>query len=683
MKRLILLSLSICGILEAAASRRVPPPNPSFLLPEVCEITQLASYSEQNGQLVSEAASQKFLGPTKMVRRDLLEAFDNFYEQCIVGAAKPQYINDFLQLINGETSLIFSCHQIVHSEVASSLISAGMARFLFPVEVEFTELVHPSLDGFFQFGFEIAELISQNPLELLRCEIYRDKIIELARDLRFTAIYEQLESSLFDLEKVFVPFTFLENVHTEQADLLNPDATMAALCPIELGEDGNPLTPRDIFRSRIFSEIVTTGSLLLTTDPLAQRRKLAPPSPFGYSMDDRKLPMIPNLIATTLTDSLGKTTRLNESTKKWLICKAAIRYLYENPMSTVEDAVEGSINMVQGMTSDSDHPFPLGSTISACKTASAELLNFLHARSLCQLGRWPDHCSLLRLLSQASGGKFRRYYYPDLKYIGHVDADPVKPDGMEGNELALNSAEFPVISRRLIAFNNHGAGNCGIYSTLFQSRADLVKWLRTVPAWEDFLPDYLKDGRSHANLSMHGQVNGIGTIIQTDGYLIRMGEILKAYSLFVLEEARTSWETQRRLFLALPPAEQKKQQKLHPGAKPWNERMASREYGGALSEVIQRMGCDFGYIAALHCRPMQLWQTKGASGTKKPTRATDEQSPENFTSLIIPDGFMERSVRSRKIHWWATPGHFMSLIEQGDFIGIAKLLRHQESGTAL
>jgi hypothetical protein len=161
-----------------------------------------------------------------------------------------------------------------------------------------------------------------------------------------------------------------------------------------------------------------------------------------------------------------------------------------------------------------------------------------------------------------------------------------------------------------------------------------------------------------------------------------MGETIQEYSVNVLFEAQLAWQSQRSQFSALPKTEQLKKKGTHPGAEEWSDRKVKQRYGSAFGEVAKQMGSDFGFIAALHCRVMQLWQTKGATGGKL-SRLTDQASPANLTSLIFPDGFMERSRRSRTIHWLGMIGHFKALIERGDYVGIAKCLRHLEAGVSL
>ncbi|MDR1034808.1 MAG: hypothetical protein LBL32_02635 [Holosporales bacterium] len=674
MRSFLLSCFALCGTLETAVASQA-----LFVsLPEFCEVTHTASYGASSGNLVSESATQRFSPELKKVCFKVLGACDKFYNDCIIKPGNDSVINAFIAAVNREIAHSGDWHQIVFSELASRLISAGMARFVLHKHAQLPAINNGTLQEFFQFGFDIAQHISANPLELLRYEIYRDTLLEIIQPMDFPSVLEKLSNPLFDIEKICVPVSFLERIHSEREWLLTEEGTLAALLPAS-DDDTHSISN---LRLRVFEDIVTSGNTLLTTNAYANSQKKGIPSPYGYCSDSQKLPMIPNLTNTSLTNSIGANGQLKETTKKWLICKASIRYLYENPRATVDDAVEASIRMVTGMLFDMHHPLPLGSTIEACKDASISILHFLHARSLCHIGRWKSHCPLLMNLNHARNQKFRRYYYPNIKYIGHCDAPQLKPSDLEGNNLILNQVTFPVVSRSLMMIENHGAGNCGIYATLFQSRADLVIWLMACPEWWPFLPLYLKNGRSRENLSMHGQLNGIGTIIQSDGFLCRMGEQVRVAADQILREVKEDFDIQRSQFLQLSPAEQTKQKKLHPAAKEWDERSARSSYGNALSEVVERMGSDFGFIAALHCRTMMLWQTKGLDRSRAP-RLTDTASPENLTSLIIPDGYMWRSVRSRPIYWWATPGHYRALIERDDSIGSAKCIRHLEAGTAL
>ncbi|MDR1476094.1 MAG: hypothetical protein LBI20_02095 [Holosporales bacterium] len=632
---------------------------------------------------------QKFSDELRPVSLDILDACDGFYTKFIIGTVDVPPINELFATLNAAPGNVDDWHVTVFGDVCSKLISAGIGAHILPAEAQtqIALLNSQIFREFYRAGRNIAALIIADPVKLLRVEIYGDVLYRLVEPMNLPDVLAKIWNPLIDLEKVFVPFSFLDKVHRDNLELLSPARTLAEILPPTPAADEEQPHHHKIsnLRNLVFDSIISVGHSLLQTNSSLPTPRPNPPDPFGFNDGSQKLPMVPNLLDRPLSQSLGRSEQLDKSTKKWIICKAAIKYMYENPVATIEDAAEAAITIVNGMLSENDRPFPLGYRVESCKAESIEILHVLHARQLCQVGRWADHLPVLRtvtaLLTKQTA---KRYFYPDVKYLGPVDAPQIKPADLVGNTLILASNLIPVISRRLIQFNNWGAGNCGIYSTLFQSRHDLVKWLKTKPQWSPFLPQYLRDGKSRGNLSMHGQLNGIGTCIQRDGYLERTGIILRSMTTEnVLKEARDLWQFHRTQFLELPPAEQAQRQKLHPGGEEWNERKVLQRYGSALLETSQMMGLDFGFISALHCRPIHLWQVKGLGQPALQHKLTDTVSPENLAAIILPDGSLAASCRARPISFWGTQGHYMFLNEICNYLDFLKILRHQQAGAAV
>ena len=546
----------------------------------------------------------------KKLNTGFLNACDKFYYDGIIGTGGATSINTFLKSFNNENKdekFDSKEHQIAYVQAAKYLISAGiMASTLDDVNSIAGEMAK-----WFDFGKSIGQYIQNNPTELLRVEIKREKLYELLQKIAINnkddiEKYIQNDSKGFD--SVFVSTNFLETVHTSKSNELSDSKTKETIL------EENAKAGKYTWAGKIVNGINFTGSAKILIAAIKDDGERL--------LKIGTLPMVPNLIDSSLQDILnGK--KLTEAEKNWCVCKAAIRYLYENPEATIKDAVTASINIVQGMLSDNgNYTHPLGNTIDARKSDAILYLEMIHARDLCQVGRWKEHVGFIKQINTTIIKK--RDEVVDYKTQTKATNNYFFPELQKYN---AKKQTIPVVMKNLTMYNNNGAGHCGIYATLFQSRADLVKWLKTKPDWEQYLPDYLKNANSSGYLSILGFSPLLDKItVNKDGYF-----------------TETLYENIQ--------------------AANFNKK------------IINEYSEDFRFISTLHNRPMQMWAAKQKDLPS--SFSTDINSPNNLANFIQPDQNIENSSRARMIHWYYNgSNHYQSLLERHDYIGFAKLIRH-------
>jgi hypothetical protein len=661
-------------------------PSTSFPLPEYVSVIPTASY-DSSGKLSSVSPVQRFSEEQKPVYPFLQLMCSAFRDAYILGdEIDHRTVNGWFNEINNYSEMIRQAHNVTQVDFISLLLSTGIGMFTFPAadRAKIVKLPIPNLAIFVDAGYKIAKYINDNISFNLRFELYKEHLQSIAQELIVQELagrnpedqepldlqifLERISDSMLGFEKCTVPLVFLRTMHKTHKRQLAARNTFTAIVP-------NPTESQQ----RVFTLVAEEGTILLKVNAMFPQMKTLPPDPYGYQNELQRLPMNRNLLSVHLTDykNVGMGP-LNNVTKQWIMLKAAVRFLYENPRSTIEDAVDASVNIVQGSICDVYHTSPLGDPedIERCKQAVIPELTLLRVRELCHIGRWKDHLVFVEYLLSGDPSNWEAYYYPDIKYMGHQNPPLTKEDAKDHPTLELDNVRYPVVMRRYVKMNNHGAGDCGIYASGMQSRFDLVRWFSTHPEWLPFLPGYLKKGKLHDFLSMQGHLNGIGTVIQGDGYLIRYGqEALETARSEILVEARKQWKHSKGEFLKLSKDEQEKVKKTNPGAAPWDPKKALESYGRALPEA-KDIGLDFGFISSLQSRPIHMWVEKTQLDVEK---LTDQFSPSNLSSWIIPDRFMPKSDRSRPIVIYAIPGHFMSLIDENDVIAKARNIRHIEA----
>ncbi|MDR0640635.1 MAG: hypothetical protein LBF65_02840 [Holosporales bacterium] len=654
----------IFGVLEVSASG-------PFLLPEYVSVCPTASYNT-DGTLLSVSANQKVTKKQKLVIPEILNLIENFHKTYITNE-KPTLaaLNDFVNNIDDRAEEIRCAHNVVIVDVISHLISAGMGLFTLSDDdrAHLTPVVNPDLLVFLDAGCQIAEYVNANPVFHLRFELHKEYLQAIATELSLDAFLERINDQLLGFEKCPVPLVFLEYVHRTAHPLLAKDQTLATI-----------LSDPTEAQNRVMGLIFEEGTLSLATNAFPHQQRNYGPDPYGYRRSAQVLPMNLSLVNKPLANikTIGQS-QLNKTTKQWCIAKAAIRYLYENPRCTIEDAVDASINVVQGSLNDLEHLDPLGDDIEESKQKASEILTSLRARELCQVGRWAEHIpSLKHLLTKSQKQNWNSFYFPDFKYLG--PANPPLTNAEFLPSLRISKSRFPIVMRRYALMDNYGAGNCGLYAAGMQSRLDLVRWLQTHKDWFPFLPRYFKNGKARDFLSLQGHLNGIGTIIQEDGFLMRYGQEAQEFTEdAVLKSAKAAWEQSRAEFSSLPKDQQQLVKSTHPGAVPWNLAKVAEAYGYALPEAKDK-GLDFGFISSLLSNPIVVWQLKSQPAVEK---LTDFHSPANLTAWIFPDGFLPQSDRSRPRVIFARPGHYLAMVERDDILGTARNFRHQEAGTSL
>lgn len=603
-------------------------------LPETAKVSQVATYVS-SGDFQSESNTLNFSNP-KNLDKNILEACDNFYYSGIIGTGGVDSINTFLQSFNKKD--FSEDHQIAYVQAAKYMISAGIMASTFSNGID---QIAGEIAKWFAFGQNIGKYIQNNPTELLRAEITREKLYELSTKLNITDgdIENYIEDDSKGFDNVFVSTSFLETVHNSKESELSGAETEKTI----LAE--NAKAGKYTWAGKTVNGINFTGSagVLIAAIKDEGERLLKtqsggtqPADSYGYNNGNQKLPMVPNLIDRSLQDIL-KGDPLSEAQKNWCVCKAAIRYLYENPEATIKDAVTASINIVQGMLSDDgSYTNPLGNTIDERKSDAVLYLEMIHARDLCHVGRWQEHVGFIKTINSKMTSS-SRYYFPEFqKYKAEKHEEKISSSD-EVMTKTFNTKTIPVVMKNLTMYNVRGnQNNCGIYATLFQSRDDLVKWLKTKPVWEQYLPNYLLQGWEKYSTYRYSSF-GMMTTGATKS-MLSTTDILVSYEENYLEKD------------------------------------AKIQIGFLGKEEISQLGSglDFNFVSTLHNRPMEMWLVKNSESKA----VTDIASPNNLANFIQPDQNIENSSRARMIHWYLDPGHYQSLLERHDYIGFAKLMRH-------
>jgi hypothetical protein len=648
----------------------------TWTLAEFATQKAVVSYREDNDLLSSISPVVIQNGPPLPINRAVLQRCLLFDQQClqpaevVLGDLKefPRWMNEHYH--SGPERR----HGIETGHVIRSIIGAGMLCFILPQQLR--NSIPTFADPLALESFEAGETVAQYTIErirnYLRSVFTQDQIMAIlhAPESRVGPTLEQaLQYQYLDLRNFQVPRYFVLEMHQRYAPQLSVEGTVAAI----------PDATKDL--SRVVRCIELEGIVLLRTGVGADYGSRPPPNPYGYHDGRQQFSMLQNYAQEPLMKAVGDR-QLNRVERFWYIIRGAIRYLYENPLASVEGAVSGGFPLLQGMLFDEQHPFPLGEPgdeLNQNFREAERLLMAAGARDLCQVGRWREHLPWMRqIYSKTASLHLVPFIYAEVVQFGELHPPAQRPINLPTNEYSVRSQEIRIVLDWMFMINNHGCGDCGVYSLGFGTRRQFSHAIRTIQNWQDITSEYLRNGRSRESLTMLGQLNGNATALMGDGYLRRLGLAQQGYAAQLLGEVRTEWEGARASFLQLSPAEQQRRKGLHPGASDWDPEKAIKALGPAYYDNLHQYGLDFGIAAALLGRPIRIWSTGEVRLTRTLT-PTEKATGVSESALIWPDGQFMHSSEGSQICILFWPGHFVGLSAYSNMVRSSALLRHFEA----
>lgn len=575
------------------------------------------AYGEIDTVKIDKCASNK-------IHQDILNICDDFHNKCkIKEHLDYNFVSDFFSKIKN----VQYTHNIEYKEIATNVMSAGMICAANDLHTN----CENDFSKWFAAGKELYKTILSEPIETLRLEIYKNKIVEMLNPKTNATVIKHLRDERnYSFDKVLVPMVALEKIHQAKRQELSYDGTRSAI--LNKNKQNNQYewveeTKYEGSDKELIRIIEDQAARLLKTNTYAGKLNKGSANPFGYINENQKIAAVPNLIDFEIKRDL------KEEEKNWVMVAAAVRYMLENPESSVEDAVESGCKIAIGLFSykinDDVYSNPFiseakGDTTDICKADAIIYLNMIHARELCHVGRFKDHLDYIADIDAKNNivTETKAAYRASYEKI----PDDIKlPDINNYKDDITPLAEYEVpFKREVLRRINVGAGDgvygncCGIFATQFNSRQDLIKWVYANYKKDDpiFAPNKFVHLKTSEQL-----VSFVGTYFESIAY--NTAQFYK------------------------------------------NVTPISEDYK------------SYAWIIDLLQRPGYLFEQVNVSGKYQIDVANGWMF--KMTNAIFP--FLKKGkVRSRRpIYWWLNPGHYNALIERDDYIGLAKLIRHNNN----
>ncbi|MDR2666998.1 MAG: hypothetical protein LBB34_02695 [Holosporales bacterium] len=580
--------------------------------------------------------------PKVAIDQALRAACDNFYQKYIITNSQEP-IEQYLNVIADKNEQFGSIHQALRPDLLSIAVSLGIPlgydnlRSSDAIKAVLAEYRLGLLEKYFLVGVELGRVLRRSPFDMLRFEIWEDALLDIAirhdsqpmlyQSAPIRSIVEELIQN--GVKKVFVPRIVLEKAHNQEAV---SDTSEVAWHMHGLNvQDGRGGWLRDAYHDvshEIIKMVRDVGSELLDISLHdSQGGELQAASPFGFLGPGQAKSAVPNIIDKTLME-LVKDRQLEADEVNWCLAKYAIRYMYENPMATVEDAVEAAAQFINIYLADEIHPNPGGSELDRRKADVRLYLLVTRARNLCHIGRWKEHLPFMSAISgqikkmseEQEDEKFqvvdREYFLPDLSRM-----DEKVKEQFSQRTPGLTLVTHVPLQRVVFKQVNVGVDDgkytncCGFFSTLWNSRQEAI---RAAEVFEGI-----------AENSPHSQGAFLSKLVSSHNQLDSNETLLfPVHNTFGLDTPQDHIEEAFR------------------------------------GDGVQ--GAEVTLLASMSLRKYRAV-----------ANPSEEFSHVPFVPLVTKG--VEQSRRMREVSFWLDSMHYNALIEPGDYIGLAKLIRHRQN----
>ena len=363
---------------------------------------------------------------TKDVSDDLMKACDGFHDNVVVNEnAATELAKQKLQVIITEFNKVKDGHNINFVETAKALFAAGAL-----IGGELTA-ISPELKAFYRAGSYAGGIIaSEIPAdrlkEMLKSNSSQDAKLAIAK----------LEDANYAFDSFAIPISVLIRNHKERGD--KSDADEAEIILAKNVKEG-----RCAWVEKFDPNVVTENIVSMAREVGKEVLN------FGKGKQ-----MISHLTPKEIVGDL------EEGEKVYILMKAAMAYLLENPKATAKDAVEAVAKRVKG----ENRADVFGSTESDRKLDAVAWLE-MAGREMFQVGRFAEHVPMIVKINKntsALGGIARTFYTQGCNKI--LPENRNKPGSI-----------IPYERNRLLQINVAGDGDCGFSSTQLP-RKDADKW---------------------------------------------------------------------------------------------------------------------------------------------------------------------------------------------------------------